>query len=97
MHRPRATHAPMRPTAGSAVSKSPSQARATPPRPIASSTWLTMPFDAYSQLHMMPAATSGMIWGRKSTVRDTMASRLVAKPRMVLAVKRPSSTGMKLK
>jgi len=46
---------------------------------------------------MMPAATSGMTCGRKSTVRATTARRLVAMPRMTLAAKRASATGMKLK
>ena len=54
----------MTPTAGSARPKSASQARVMPPRPIAVSTWLMKPFLASSQLHMMPAATSGMICGR---------------------------------
>ena len=40
VQKPSRTQTPMRPTAGSAVSKSPSQARVTSPRPIAVRTWL---------------------------------------------------------
>ena len=65
----------MSPTAGSAKSKSPSQARVTSPRPIAVRTWLISPFRDSSQPQMMPAATSGMTCGRKRTVRDTVPSR----------------------
>ena len=60
MHRPSSTHAPMTPTAGSAVEKSPSQARVTPPSPTSSRNWLTSPLDESIQLHAMPAATSGI-------------------------------------
>src|SRR5665647_975799 len=55
MHSPNRTQAPMTPTAGRAVSKSPSQARAMPSRPINRKTWLTRPFVDICQLHMMPA------------------------------------------
>ena len=46
---------------------------------------------------MMPAATSGMTWGRKSTVREMVPSRPVATRWMMLAVTSPSETGMMLK
>ena len=82
---------------GQGGAKSPSQARVTPPRPTAERNWLTSPVDDSSQLHMMPAATSGMTCGRKSTVRATTASRLVAISRIVAAITSPSATGMKLK
>lgn len=97
VQRPSSTQAPMTPTAGSAVSKSPSQARATPPRPTARSTWLTRPFDDSSQLHAMPAATRGMTWGRNSTVRTTVPNAPVVIRRTRLATSRPSATGTKLK
>ena len=97
MHSPNSTQAPMTPTAGSAVSKSPSHARANEPRPTARRSWLTRPLVDSSQLHMMPAATSGMICGRNSTVRETSASRLAANLRIVAAVASPSATGMMLK
>ena len=87
----------MTPTAGRAVEKSPSQARVMPPSPTSRRIWLTTPLEDSSQLHMMPAATSGMICGTKRTVRETRAILLAAKPRMVLAVNRPSATGMMLK
>ena len=38
------------------------------------SSWLTTPVEASSQLHAMPAATSGMTCGRNSTVRATAPS-----------------------
>ena len=56
-----------------------------------------MPDFASTQFHMIPAATSGMIWGRNSTVRDTVPKRPRAAPRMNEAVTRPRVTGMKLK
>ena len=46
---------------------------------------------------MMPAATSGMTWGRNSTVRETVPRRPVATRWMTLAVTSPSATGTKLK
>ena len=85
------------PIAGSAQSKSPSQARAIPPSPTARRISLTTPLDASSQDHMMPAATSGMTCGMKSTTRATVAIRVWTKPRMVFAVNRPSATGITLK
>ena len=56
-----------------------------------------LPDFASTQFHMIPAATSGMIWGRNSTVRDTVPNRPRAAPRMTDAVTSPSDTGMKLK
>ena len=97
VQRPSRTQAPMTPTAGSAVSKSPSQARATPPSPTARSTWLTRPFDESSQLHAMPAATRGMTCGRNRMVRTTVPNAPVVIRRTMLATNRPSATGMKLK
>ena len=69
MQRPSSTQAPITPTAGSAVPKSPSQARVTPPSPTADRIWLTTPVDESTQLHAIPAATSGTTCGRNSTVR----------------------------
>ena len=46
---------------------------------------------------MMPAATSGMTWGRNRTVRETVPSRPVATRWITLAATSPSATGMKLK
>ena len=80
----------MNPTATSAQSKSPSHARVMPPSPIAVRSWLTVPDFASTQFHMIPAATSGMIWGRNSTVRDTVPKRPRAAPRMNEAVTRPT-------
>ena len=65
----------MMPTAGSAVPKSPSHARVTPPSPTACSAWLTTPVDESTQLQAMPAATSGTICGRKSTVARAPPTR----------------------
>ena len=65
MQRPSSTQAPMTPTAGRARPKSASQVRVRPPRPTAASTWLTRPFFESSQVHMMPAATSGMTCGQE--------------------------------
>ena len=64
---------------------------------MADRSWLTSPVDDSSQLHAMPAATRGMTCGRKSTVRATRASRLVAIRRMVDAIASPSRTGIALK
>ena len=70
--------------------------RVTSPRPIAVSAWLIRPFSDSSRPQMIPAATSGMTWGRKRTVRDTVPSRPVATRWMTLAVTRPRATGMRL-
>ena len=78
VQKPRRTQIPMMPTAGSAVSKSPSQARVMSPRPMAVRPWLIKPESDRSLPQMMPAATSGMTCGKKSTVRDTVPSRPVA-------------------
>ena len=75
VQKPSSTQIPMMPTAGSAVSKSPSQARVTSPSPIAVRTWLTRPGSDSSRPQMMPAATSGMTCGRNRTVRDTVPRR----------------------
>ena len=45
---------------------------------------------------MMPAATSGMTWGRNRTVRAIAPSRPVATRWITLATTRPRPTGMKL-
>jgi len=45
---------------------------------------------------MMPAATSGMTWGRNRTVLEIVPSRPAATRWMTAAVTRPSATGMKL-
>ncbi len=96
MQKPSRTQTPIRPTAGSAVSKSPSQARATSPRPIAVSPWLIRPVRDSSLPQMIPAATSGMTWGRKRTVRETVPSLPLAIRWITLAVTSPSVTGMTL-
>ena len=54
MQKPSRTQIPMSPTAGSAVSKSPSQARVMSPSPIAVRTWLTRPDSDSSRPQMMP-------------------------------------------
>ena len=59
--------------------------------------WLTRPERDSSQPQMMPAATSGMTWGRNRTVRATAPSRPVATRWITLATTSPSATGMKLK
>ena len=69
----------------------------TSPSPIAVRIWLTSPGSDSSQPQMIPAATSGMTWGRNSTVRDTVPSRPRATRWMTLAVTSPSATGMRLK
>ncbi len=55
------------------------------------------PFFESSQLQVIPAATSGMIWGRKSTVLEAEPSLPVATRRISDATSRPSVTGTKLK
>ncbi|GAB3841494.1 hypothetical protein GCM10029963_12780 [Micromonospora andamanensis] len=97
VQRPSMTQVPMTPTAGSAVSNSPSQARVMPSSPTARSAWLTSPFVESTQLQAMPAATSGITWGRNSTVRTMVPAGPVVMRRTRLATSRPSSTGMKLK
>ena len=97
VQRPSSTQAPITPTAGSAVPKSPSQARVTPPRPTADRTWLTTPVDDSTQLHAMPAATSGTTCGRNSTVRATAPSRRERDPPHHGRDARPSTTGIPLK
>ena len=56
-----------------------------------------MPDFARTQFHMIPAATSGMIWGRNRTVRENVPNPPVAARRMTDAVTSPTDTGMKLK
>ena len=58
---------------------------------------MTTPDFASTQFHMIPAATSGMIWGRNSTVRDSVPKPPVTARRMMDATTSPSATGMKLK
>ena len=60
-------------------------------------TWLTSRSSDSSQPQMMPAATSGMTWGRNRTVRAIVPRRPVATRWMTRAVTSPSVTGMKLK
>ncbi len=69
MHRPLMHQVPIRPSANSARSWSPSQARVRKPAPTASNAWLIMPSSAYSQRQVVPTATNGSTWGRKNTVR----------------------------
>ena len=45
---------------------------------------------------MIPAATSGMTCGRKSTVREMVPNRPPAIRWMTLAVTSPSATGIRL-
>ena len=71
--------------------------RVTPPRPTALSSWLTRPVEASSQLHVMPAATSGMTCGRNSTVRATVPSRPPRCVRISWRDREPEQTGMTLK
>ena len=97
MQSPSSTHAPITPTAGNAVPKSPSQARVTPPRPTALSAWLTTPVEDNTQLHAIPAATRGTTCGRNNTARATLLTRREAIRRITVATTRPSTTGMPLK
>ncbi len=87
----------MMPTAGRAVSKSPSHARVRSPRPTAERAWLTRPESASSQPQMIPAATSGMTWGRNRTVRAAAPSRPIATRWITLATTSPRLTGIRLK
>jgi hypothetical protein len=79
------------------VSKSPSQARVTSPNPIAVRTWFTTPDVERTHFQAIPAATSGVICGRKRTVRDAVPKRPVAIRRMTDATISPRPTGMKEK
>ena len=97
VHNPKSTHTPIIPTEGSAQSKSPSQARVMPSRPIAPRVWLTRPDSDSSQPQMMPAATSGMTCGRNRIVRASVPSRPLTTRWITLAATRPRSTGMTLK
>ena len=58
---------------------------------------MTRPFLDSSQLQTMPAATSGMTWGRNRTVREAVPSAPVATRRMSDATTSPSATGTTLK
>ena len=97
MQRPSSTQTPITPTAGSAQVKSPSHARAIEPSPIARRIWFTRPVEESSQLHAMPAATSGITWGRKSTVLAAVPRRPDATSRIRDATTRPRPTGTMLK
>src|SRR5688500_798711 len=94
---PSSTQTPIMPTAGRAQSKSPSQARVRLSSPIASSAWLTSPDSDSNQPQMMPAATSGITWGRNRTVRATDPNRPLTTRWITLAATSPRTTGMKLK
>ena len=93
---PSRTQTPMTPTAGSAESKSPSQARVTPPSPIADRTWLTRPDVDSSPLQMIPAATSGMTCGQEQDGpgRRSRSARSAMRW-MTRATTSPRPTGMK--
>src|SRR5664279_6257604 len=87
----------MKPTAGNAQVKSPSQALVHDSRPTAESSWFTAPFGVYIQVQAIAAAAPGMMYGKNMMVRAVAVSTLDWISRTTEATTRPIRIGSTVK
>ena len=86
MQSPDIIQVPITPSAGNAHVKSPSQGRATSPRPTARSSSLSGPLPCRSHCQATPTTTTEITWGTNSSERHSPVIR--SRCREITAVRR---------